>query len=156
MPELRCRLASFIPLALPFFMALAGCAMLPKPGDAQIVSLSDTIRIEAGTFFAGLAAKSAPDCAYQANSGEYDHLAALAGQLTSHLTANHAGLALIKASDALQRTIEGVRASHQAASAKRDDANGVCMASGAIMLNADAVARAAAAIGSTQTSAGGQ
>ena len=135
-------------------LALAGCAIMPRPADPQITSLSDTIRIEAGTFFAGLAAKAAPDCAYQANSSAYDNLAALAGQLNSHLSGNQASNALIKASDALQRTIVDSRASHQAASAKTDDANGICMAPGAIALNAEAVARASAAIAATQNASG--
>ena len=150
MPMARYRLAIFGPLAL------AGCAIMPRPADPQIVLLADAIHSEAGIFFAGLAARQAPDCAFQANAGAYDHLGMLAGQLKNHISGNHGSPALVQASEALARTIGDARASHEAASATAGDINGICMAPGAIALNADAIARASVAIGDTQKAAGEQ
>ena len=131
-------------------LALVGCALLPRPVDPQLVSLVESIHTEADTFYAGLGGKVAPDCAFAANSVAYDHLALLAGQLGSHLSATHASPALFKAEAALLRTIADARASHAAASARTDDADGICMASGAIFLNADAIDRATSALTATQ------
>jgi hypothetical protein len=137
-------------------IALTGCALLPPPGDLQVVSLVTNISTEADTFFTGLATKQFPDCAFHANTGAYDHLAALAEALKQRLFTNHASPALVQASDALLRTIGDARASHIAASAKTDDAGGACMVPGAIALNAEAVARASAAIAATQKAVGVQ
>jgi hypothetical protein len=146
----RYRLAFLAPIAL------IGCALLPRPADPQSVLLTTSISSEADTFFSGLATKQFPDCAFPANTGAYDYLAALAEALKQRLSTNHASPALVQASDALIRTIGDARASHIAASATTDDAGGACMVPGAITLNADAVARARAAIAATQKTIGAQ
>ena len=150
MPKLRCRLPILMPLAL------AACAMLPKPADPQIVSLADAIHHQASIFYAGLAGKLAPECAFAANSAGYDRLVTRATELKNHISGNRASPALVRASEALERTIVDARASHEAASARSDDTFGLCLAPGALALNADAIARAGAALSSTQNRAGDQ
>ena len=136
-------------------LLLTACAMLPRPADPQIVSLARTVSAQAGSFFAGLASKQAADCGFDANSDAYKSLAELAAALNQHIAAHQGSAALVQASAALERTLADARASHAAASAKTDDANGACMAAGAIALNAEAIARAIAAIAATQNAAGG-
>jgi hypothetical protein len=143
-------------LAFLALIALTGCALLPRPADSQVVSLLSSISIDADKFFTGLATKQSPDCAFPANTSAYDHLTALADALKQRLSSNSASPALVQASDALLRTIGDARASHLAASATTDDAGGACMVPGAITLNADAVARARAAIAATQKTIGAQ
>ena len=151
----RLRLAQ-LKLALMGPLMLTACAMLPHPADPQIVSLAKAVEAEAGTFFSGLAGKQGPDCAFQANADAYDRLAQLAGALKLQISVGHGSPALVLASDALLRTLADVRASHAAASEKTDDANGACMAPGAIALNPAAIARASRAIAATQPAAGAQ
>lgn len=143
-------------MALFGLVSLTCCALLPRLADPQVITLAGTVNAEAGTFFAGLAAKQDPDCAFQANSEGYDHLAALAAALKLHIAASKAGPALVVASDALLRSLADARAAHAAASARTDDMHGACMAPGAIALNAAAIARASAAIAATQTVQGAQ
>ena len=137
-------------------VSLTCCALLPRPADLQLISLAGAVSTDAGAFFTRLAAKQGSDCALSANAAAYDHLAELAGALKLHIAASKSSPALVMASDALLRTLADARAAHAAASARTDDANGVCMAPGAIALNAEAVARASAAIASTQNSTGAQ
>ena len=142
--------------ALFGLVSLTCCALLPRPADSQVVSLAESVGTEAAAFFSGLAAKQAPDCAFPANAAAYDHLAELASALKAHIAASHASPALALASQAMLRTLADARAAHIAASAKTDDINGVCMAPGAIALNAEAIARASKAIAATQMTAGVQ
>ena len=135
--------------ALLMPLTLAACATVPPP-DREVARMADTIRAEAGAFYTGLAAKPSPDCAYAAHADRYADLSAQAEQLTSHLAASQASAMLQRAGTALAAAIEAARASHEAASARSDDRFGLCLAPGAIALNADALARASAAIGSTQ------
>ncbi|MEO6716624.1 MAG: hypothetical protein ABIM50_05180 [Novosphingobium sp.] len=144
------RLALFGPLLL------TACVMLPHPADPQIVSLAKAVEAEAGTFFGELAGKRGPDCSFEANADGYDRLAQRAAALKLEISLGHGSPALVLASDALLRTLVDARASHAEASARIDDVHGACMAPGAIALNAEAVARASAAIAATQTTAGAQ
>lgn len=143
-------------MALSGLVSLTDCALLPHPADSQVVSLAEKVGTDAGTFFSELAAKSDKDCDLAANTDAYNHLAELAAALKLHIAAHHGGPALVRASDALLRTLADARAAHAAASAKSDDTNGACMAPGAIALNAEAIARASAAIAATQTAEGAQ
>ena len=143
-------------LALLASIALSGCALLPRIADPQVVSLATKINTEASVFFTGLAAKPSPDCAFRANADTYDQLAVLADALKQHLAATAASPAMVQASAALSRTIADARTSHALASARTNDPGGVCMVPGTIALNAEAVARASAAIAATQAATGGQ
>ena len=149
MPKLRMRPAICMPLAL------AACASLPLP-DREVARIADAIHAGAGDFYAGLAAKTSPDCAYAANAAGYAALGTQAAELHSHLAARRASAMLRRAGAALAAAIEGARASHEAASANIDDQFGLCLAPGALALNTDALARASAAIVSTQDRAGGK
>ena len=148
MPKLRFRLPFLIPLAL------SACATLPPP-DREVARMANAISVEAGAHYAGLAVSQTPDCAYAASAAGYARLSAQAAQLTTHLAASRASAALNRAAAALAAAIEAARASHEAASARSDDMFGLCLAPDAIALNADALARASAALGSTQNRAGG-
>ena len=143
-------------LTMSFFslVSLTCCALLPRPADLQLISLAGAVSADAGAFFTRLAAKQGSDCSLSANSDAYDHLTELAGALKLHIAASQSSPALVLASDALLRTIADARAAHAAASARTDDVHGACMAAGAIALNADAIARASAAIAATQNATG--
>ena len=137
-------------------LALAGCAIMPRPADPIFTALVESIRTDSATFFAGLSDKQAPDCALAANTGAYDHLAMLAKNLKTRIYDDKSSPALVAASDAMLRTIDDARASHAAASANTGDSNGPCLAPGAIALNADAIARASAAIAAALSATGGR
>jgi hypothetical protein len=136
--------ARALPAALP--LALAACATLAPPPDPQSAALADALRNEAALFHAVLAAAPAPQCQYEHNMNEYVRLDEAAFRLKLRLAATGASPALLRAADALARTIEDARASHELASARIDDPSAECMAPGAIALNADAIARASQAI----------
>ena len=143
-------------LALFGLVSLTCCALLPRLADPQVVTLAQKVGSDASTFFADLAAKGDKDCSFAENAAAYDHLTELATALNAHIAASKSSPALVLASQALLRTLADARASHVAASVKTDDANGACMAPGAIALNAAAIARASAAIAATQTAEGAQ
>ncbi len=142
-------------LCLAAALSLSGCITAPV-SDPQTAALSGAIGSEAGRYYAGLAAAASPECQYEHNVNTYIRLGDISSQLTARLAYRHAGAALIRAGNALSRTIDNARLSHQLASARTDDVNGPCMAPGAIALNADAIARASRAIASTQQASGGQ
>lgn len=149
------RLSWLLP-PVPVFLALAGCALMPHPADPQIAAMADDVATAASAFYATLAGEQAPDCAYGSNAAGYDKLDALAADLKLDIVAAERSAALVKASDALIQTLADARATHVAASARLDDANGACMAAGAITIDADAVQRAATAIATTQSNPGAQ
>ena len=149
MPILRLRQIILMPLVL------AAC-VTASPPDFEVARIADAIHAEAASFYGGLAAKPAPDCAYAPNRAAYASLAAQAAQLTDHLAGGRASPMLKRAATALAAAMESARASHEAASAREGDAFGLCLAPAAISLNADALARASAAISNTQNRTGGQ
>jgi hypothetical protein len=135
-------------------LPLGGCITAPVVRDSEAAALASSIHDEARGFYIGLASSTAPQCGYEQNMNEYARLQQSTGQLSARLHQLHAGAALLRAADALARTIEGSRLSHQLASAGTDDVNGICMSPGAIALNPDAIARASQAIADTQISGG--
>ena len=141
-------------LCLAVAVSLSGCITAPPVSDPRAAALAGAIGSEAARYYAGLAAAAGPDCQYEHNMNTYARLGDISSQLTVRLADRHANAALIRAGNALSRTIDNARLSHQLASARTDDANGACMAPGAIALNADAITRASAAIASTQQASG--
>ncbi len=140
--------------AAPF--ALTACLTATPAADAQLAEAARTLQTQAARFYATLAIEAAPQCAYEQNKNSYDSLRVSVAAIQSRIAARGAGPALEHAGQALARLVEDARASHQAASARTDDAHGTCMAPGAIALNAGAFDRAAAAIALSQTPAGEQ
>ena len=143
-------------------LALAACATLAPRPDAEAAALADAVRSGSGAFYARLAATPAPECDYEHNMSEYTRMQENAGRLQAHLAQAQAGPALASAAQALARTITDARHSHELASARSDDPNGMCMAPGSIALNAGAIERASLAIAAaslagaaTRQSAGG-
>ncbi|MGE3691341.1 MAG: hypothetical protein AB7F98_08180 [Novosphingobium sp.] len=130
---------------------LAACATLLARQDSQAAMLANAIHTEAATFFGVLGGKAAPDCGYGQNSQAYDRLDALSGELQARVGTTHASPMLVEASRALTQAIAHVRESHRLASADLADPAGPCLPPDAIMLNADAIARASAAIATSQT-----
>ena len=149
MPIFRFRRIIVMPLAL------AAC-VTASPPDLEVARIADAIHAEAASFYGGLAARPAPDCAYAPNQAAYASLAAQAALLTDHLAGSRASPMLKRAGTALAAAIGAARASHEAASARSGDAFAMCLAPDAIALNADALARASAAITNTQNRTGGQ
>ena len=143
-------------LSLAAAFSLSGCITVPAVSDPQAAALAGAIGSEAGRYYAGLAATAAPECQYEHNMNIYARLGEISSQLTARLADRHANAALIRAGNALSRTINNARLSHQLASARTGDTNGACMAPGAIALNADAIARASRAIAGTQQVRGDQ
>ncbi len=143
-------------LSLAAAFSLSGCITVPAVSDPQAAALAGAIGSEAGRYYAGLAATAAPECQYEHNVNTYARLGEISSQLTARLVDRHANAALIRAGNALSRTINNARLSHQLASARTGDTNGACMAPGAIALNADAIARASRAIAGTQQVRGDQ
>lgn len=146
----RASLATFLSLPL----VLLACVAQAPLADNHSAMLAQTLGTDAAAFFAGLAAKAAPECSYEQNKNSYNRLTTAANQLSDQVAASHAGLPRTRAAAALARAFEAARASHAAASARSDDIHGPCMAPGAIALNAEAIARAAAGMAGTQSSTG--
>ena len=149
--QFRLPRASFA-LAAP--LALGACATASLLTDPQAGALAEAVQSEAATLFTALGGQSAPQCSYEQNKNLYDRLAVSASLLQSHLATGRGSPALIRAADALARAIDDARSSHALASARSDDAFGLCMAPGAIALNADAINRASAAIGQAHSGQG--
>ena len=135
-------------------LALAACQTLTAPPDPQVAQIARSLMVHSDRFFTALAAKPAPDCDYDHNAPAYLELAGLAGQLGEHVSTRPASAPLRRAADALARTIDAARVSHEMASASAVDPAGTCMAGEAIALNADAVARASLAIAASQPTGG--
>jgi len=133
-------------LVLLASFTLAGCLLPLTAPDPAAAELARGIDNNARQFYAQLAAAPAPQCAYAANENFYDRLHREAAALRDHLAQRGASPAAQRAGEAMLRLSNDVRASHQTASARLDDQHGPCMAPQAIALNADALARAAAAI----------
>lgn len=131
--------------ALAAVAALAACVHVPQADPAVQVALQD-IAASAGGFFAGLHGKTAPDCGFDANAGSYASLNAKAAALAQRVAAGPPDPPLQQAVAALGQTIAGSEQAHRLASSNAADANGICLAPAVIDLNADAVARAAAAV----------
>jgi len=153
MRRLRNRTMCVIAVIAP--MTLTGCLTAAQP-DPDIITQADGIHSEAVSFFSNLASKQAPDCGFAANAAAYDHLSQLADKLRSHIAAKNGSAVMLTATDALAKTITDSKTSHQLASARTDDPNGLCMAPGAIVLNSDAISRASDAISNTQKTNGGK
>ena len=115
-------------LSLSAAQLLAGCITAPPVQDPQAAALAEAINGETGRYFAGLAATAEPECDYEHNMNIYSHFSGIASQLEVRLAGRQAGAALIRAGNALSRTIEHARVSHELASARTDDTNGACMA----------------------------
>ena len=141
-------------LAAP--LALAACLTAAPSTDPQLADFARAFQAQAACFYGALAIESAPQCSYEQNKNYYDDLQDSAVAMQAGIAARGSGPALAQAGKALVRLVGDARASHQAASARTDDAYGPCMAPGAIALNAGAFDRAAAAIAASQTLAGDQ
>jgi hypothetical protein len=141
-------------LAAP--LALAACLTANHPTDPQLADSARAFQAQAARFYGALAIESAPQCSYEQNKNSYDDLRVAAAAVQARIAARGAGPALAQAGKALVRLVNDARDSHQAASARTDDAYGPCMASGAIAVNAGALDRAAAAIAASQTPTGDQ
>lgn len=149
MPAIFRRVAA---LAAP--LALTACLTATPPTDPRIADAARALRDEAAQLHSVLAIESAPQCAYEQNKNSYGALAASAARLEARIAARGGSPALAQAGKALARLVEDARASHIAASSRTDDAYGLCMAPGAIALNAQAFDRATSAIAESQTSSG--
>ena len=99
---------------------------------------------------AALRTKAAPECGFTPNAQAYAQMRADAAALGSRVSADDAPMR--RAADGLTRAITDAERVHQLASQTTDDRHGLCLAPGAITLNADAIARATAAINALQQS----
>ncbi|UVO51135.1 hypothetical protein M0208_11605 [Sphingomonas sp. SUN019] len=133
-----------IPLAAAL-AAVGGCATVPGP-DPVVTTSNDQIATQAKTFYATLATKTAPDCAFEANAATYATLKTDAGKLRDHVAGAGEDTALLTAATELDKAVAGAERSHQLASARTDDPSGACLAPDVLTLNADAIARATDAI----------
>ena len=141
-------------LAAP--LALAACLTAAPPTDPLLADSARALQAQAARFYGALAIEAAPQCSYEQNKNYYDDLRLAAAAVQARIAARRTGPALAQAGKALVRMADDARASHQAASVRTDDTHGLCMAPGAIALNAGAFDRAAAAIAASQTLAGDQ
>jgi hypothetical protein len=145
-------------IAAPFL--LAGCnavsAVSTPPPPPSVIALANGINSEAGTFLTALAAKHAPECGFQANLAAYDHLRDLTGQLKAQIAATGGSAPVAQAGSAVARVIEGVRTSHERASARTDDSMGLCMSPAAIIIHAKAIKRATQTFNEFAAANGGQ
>jgi hypothetical protein len=139
-------------LALFSLILAAACVAAIRAPDPQIAALAQQIHGEAALLFAKLNATDNSECDYANNQDAYDRLDALSGHLRSELATRKASGGLSRAVDALSRTIEHARTSHQLASNDIHDIYGACLAPVAIDLNAQAIRRAISAIAATQIS----
>jgi hypothetical protein len=143
-------------LAFCIAASLAACSTITRGGDAQVASLAQAIHDEADTFYALLAAKTAPECDLAHNTSAYDHLDAMAASLQARVAEVNGGPALARAATGLAQTLTDARESHMLASANPNDRDGVCLPAAAIDLNKGAIDRASAAIAASQSSQGDQ
>lgn len=143
--------------AMAAALSLSGCGETGRPtlsvppADPEIARLDGDIATRAQALYAALPAKTAPDCAYDANMAAYAAMTADVDAMKQHAATRSDDGAMQRASTALAETIAKAEESHKLASAKTDDRFGACMAPGAITLNADAIARATKAIADLQT-----
>lgn len=141
-------------LTLMAALFLLGCETIGPSGlnvpprDEQLVRLSDAVAARASTLYASLPNKAAPECGFAANAQTYSEMRADAAALGGRVSANDTTMR--RAADGLTRAIAGAERSHQLASGTTDDRHGLCLTPGAITLNADAIARATAAINELQ------
>lgn len=126
---------------IAILIAAGGCASVP-PADPVVSTSAEQIANEAKTFYAALATKPAPDCSLDANAAGYAGLRTDAGKLREHVEAAGKDPALLNAVTELDKALTRAERSHQLASARTDDPSGLCLAPGALTLNADAIARA--------------
>lgn len=122
--------------------------------DAEAIALAAGIRRDSSEFYAGLAGTPPPHCGYEQNRNTYGLLSRQSTVLEERLAKIGASAALVRAAAALSRTLAEARTSHRLASETSNDMHGVCMAPGAIALNAAAIARATETIGAALGAAG--
>jgi hypothetical protein len=118
------------------------------PPDEQLVSLNDAVAARASTLFASLQGKTAPECGFAANAQAYAGMRADVAALGGRVAAEDAPMR--RATTSLAGAVAAAERSHQLASGATDDRHGLCLSPGAITLNADAIARATAAINQLQ------
>jgi hypothetical protein len=135
-------------------MLLSGCITSRALPDPVVIALAQNIHDRSMTHHTMLGAARSPECDYESNKSFYSGLEERAAELRDHLAERRASEPLIRAAEALVRTIVDAAQSHQLASAVVDDVNDSCLAPVAIALNADAIARASAALAATQQSEG--
>ncbi len=143
-PYLMCRLLCLL-AAAPLAACVTGESL--ETSDPKAIVFVDEIRRDASEFYASLTATVAPQCSYEQNGNTYDLLGEKASRLRARLGEVGASSTLLQAADAISRTIADARTSHRLASETSADIYGVCMAPGAIALDASALARASDAIG---------
>lgn len=120
------------------------------PADREVVRLNEAIGGRASTLYAGLPAKTAPDCAFAANEAAYGSMRADAGALEQRVAAGPEDRVMTNAAKSLTRAVTAAENSHRRASANTGDRFGACMAPRAIDINAGAIARATDAIANLQ------
>lgn len=119
--------------------------LIPVNADIPSVEIIFVPEVDrARTLFDTLATMRAPACGFATNATSYDALKGEVATLRGRVSTDDASM--LDSIDALARTVDGTARSHELASAKTDDANGICLAPGAIPLNAAAVDRAAEAV----------
>ncbi|MEG3166520.1 hypothetical protein U1701_18270 [Sphingomonas sp. PB2P19] len=124
-------------------------AVSPPP-DAEIARINDLIRRESAAFYTELAGKTAPGCAHDSNSLRYVLLRDRAQSLVQRAATTPGDRPMQNAAAGLAKAVDAAERVHERASATTADPSGVCMAPGAITLNADAMARATTAIANLQ------
>jgi hypothetical protein len=142
---------STLTFAAPLLLAACATSSLPNP---QIALIAQQIRAQSADYFTNLAAQRPPECDWEHNANMYAEIGANAAHLRAQLSASHASKPMIRSVDALAQAIDVAARSHQLASAITNDPHGPCLAPMAIALNADAIARASAAIAAAQQTEG--
>jgi hypothetical protein len=138
---------------LPAILLTAGCVTVPAP-DPQIVELVRDLRTQSAAFYEALPNASPSACTWEHNKNLYLSVGEKATELQAYVVRSRVSKNVIHAANALAQAIAHAARSHQLASAITDDPQGPCLAPSAIVLNADAIDSASAALILTQTARG--
>lgn len=145
-PPERREVAAAVPALLLGACATVGLSV--PPADPEVARLSAAVGERAAAFYAGLPARTAPDCGFAAGEPTYAAMRADAAALAGRVPGGDG--AMRRAAAGLTRAVAAAERSHRLASETTDDPSGPCLAPGAITLNADAVARATKAVADLQ------
>ena len=137
------------PLTLTAALLVLGCKSLnvPPPNE-QSVCLNDAVAARASTLYASLQSKAGPESGFVGNAQAYGATRADVAALGGRVAAEDAPMR--RATTSLAGAVAAAERSRQLASRTADDRHGLCLSPGAITLNADAIARATAAINQCQ------
>jgi hypothetical protein len=124
--------------------AIGGCTLGVPPFNPAISTATASIETEAAAFFSELGSKTAPACAFEANAATYQSLSGRTASLAQQVAPGDS--AMKTAVDGLTQVVTGAERAHRLASATITDPAGACLAPEVLTLNAEAVARATAAI----------